>query len=167
MSIDIKQSAGYATLLAAVQHDEERSPGMHNYQEKLSWIVAQAELYAEIAGIEAADILDCWEKNRNYWYMNYYQESEQPSLEGGAVRIFDDVAAAKESIRDSGYRCPSCGGVSLNPYECKADNDCNWKSYGFFKTMGGGAYIFLKDKMLVEEIFMPVAWEETDKSAKV
>jgi hypothetical protein len=37
---------------------------------------------------------------------------------------------------------------------------CNWCAGGLFKTFGKGASVFLKDRALVFEIFMPIAWEQ-------
>lgn len=157
--MSITECAGYKKLLAAVQHDEQKSPGFHDYRGKLDWAKARAEHYAEKTGLSATDILNAWEDRRDYWYMNYYQESNQPEIKGDKVRVFDTTEALQTAIGERKFRCPSCGGVSTHPYECNASAECDWKAYGLFGTMGKGAYVFVKSVLAGEEFFMPVAWE--------
>jgi hypothetical protein len=40
---------------------------------------------------------------------------------------------------------------------------CDWKAYGLLRTLGKGASIFIKSKLKVFDIFMPVAWEAEEK----
>jgi hypothetical protein len=156
---------GYAKLLAAVERDEETSPGVHDYRGKLAWVTSRAEHYARIAGLRPTDVLDAWERDRDYWYMNYYQDCNQPEIEGDAVRVFDTPEDARLAVGASGFRCPACGGVSKSPYECDTGLDmhpgetCDWKSYGLFRTLGKGVHVFVKSEMKIQEIFMPIEWE--------
>lgn len=155
---------GYRKLLAAVERDESQSRGGHNYRGKLAWVVARAKHYAEKTGLSAESILDSWESRRTYWYMNYYQECEQPEIKGDNVRVFETVADLLASIGKEGFRCPMCSGVSKSPYECdsglKVDGKtCDWKVYGLFRDLGKGVSVFVKEKLKGESLFMPVAWE--------
>lgn len=131
----------------------------HKYCDKFKWVIDRAKHYGEKAGIPWEGILDAWEKERNYWYMNYYQECNQPKIENGKVRVFDTVRDFRESVGNGLFRCPRCGGVSTNPYECNAGG-CDWKIYGLLR--GGGIHVFCKDAMRGEDIFMPLAWEEQE-----
>lgn len=160
----IEFSEGYKSLLSAVQKDEEKQAGFHDYRGKLAWIIDRVNHYAEKTGVDAIDLLTAWESARNYWYMNYYQDANQPLIEGDRVMVFDSVEDAKASMVSPEFLCPSCEGVSTNPYECTLDG-CDWKSYGLFGTAGKGATVFIKDKMEVEQIFMPVAWAERTVTA--
>lgn len=155
---------GYRKLLDAVKRDEETSAGMHDYRSKLAWIVARARHYAEKTGLAAEDILDAWEDRRDYWYMNYYQECNQPALSDDSVRVFDTLEDLRDSIGGAGFRCPLCGGVSRSPYECDSGNrvdgkPCDWKVYGLFRDLGKGVSVYVKEKLAGERMFMPVAWE--------
>jgi hypothetical protein len=156
--MNITECTGYKKLLAAVERDEQKSPGVHNYRGKLAWVIARAEHYAEKTGLSAIGILDAWENRRNYWYMNYYQDANQPEIKIDKVRVFDTVEDLKAAVGAGQFRCPSCGGISGNPYECNA-GECDWKSYGLFRTLGKGAYVFVKSELRGQEIFMPVQWE--------
>jgi hypothetical protein len=156
---DIKDCDGYKKLLSEVERDERESPGFHNYRAQLSWAVSRAEAYAKKIGVEAADVLNAWEKRRNYWYMNFYQDSNQPDVEDKKFRVFESKEDLNQSVGSQGFRCPSCEGVSLNPYTCTVGGNCCWKVYGLFKDLGRGAFVFCKDLMHGETIFMPVAWE--------
>ena len=162
----IEDSDGYKALLAAVERDETKDRGFHDYRAKLAWILARVAHYAEKTGIPAADILDSWEARRDYWYMNYYQETNQPEIKGDNVRVFDTTADLLAAIGKREFRCPACGGVSSNPYVCNTGKTmgtrgevCNWKAYGLFGTMGRGTSVYVKEKLACENIFMPVAWE--------
>ena len=150
---------GYKNLLAAVERDEAKSSKSHDYRGKLRWVVDQANHYAEKTGIPASQILDAWEKGRDYWYMNYYQESNQPRIGGERVRVFDTVQEMLASIGEPKFRCPMCDGISKSPYECSVA-PCDWKVYGLFRDCGKGIFVFIKDKVRGELMFMPIAWEK-------
>ena len=98
--------------------------------------------------------------------MNYDQECRQPRIEGERVRVFDTVEDMMASIGKSGFRCPCCSGISSSPYECdtgivRSDGTvCDWKVYGLFGGLGKDVFVYCKDKVRGEHMFMPVAWEE-------
>lgn len=168
--MQIEQSDGYKKLLAAVEKDESKG-STHNYRAKLAWVIARAQHYADKTGLSAASILDAWEERRDYWYMNYYQECNQPEIKGDSVRVFETIESMQESIGKAGFRCPNCKQVSTSPYACDSGamvelmnhpgekNPCNWKVYGLFGHMGQGVYVFVKEKVTGQNIFKPVAWE--------
>lgn len=154
---------GYRKLVAAVERDEKQSPNFHNYRGKLEWVIARAKHYAEKTGLTPEAILDAWEKDRDYWYMNYYQDANQPSIASDKVRVFETVADLFSAIGNSGFRCPNCEAVSKSPYECNSGvkthgKVCDWKVYGLFGHMGKGVSVFVKEKLRIESLFMPVAW---------
>ena len=161
---EITSSDGYKTLLAAVEKDEA-GKSCHDCRGKLSWVIERAKHYAEVTGLDASQILNVWERERNYWYMNYYQDCNQPLLTSSKVRVFESQRELVNSIGKSKFRCPMCGGVSKNPYSCDTGLEmskgkiCDWKVGGLFRDLGKGVFIFLKDKMQGETIFMPIAWE--------
>jgi hypothetical protein len=159
VKMNITECAGYNKLIAAIENDEKNSSGMHDYREKLQWIVNRVQHYADKTGLNPSDILDAWEANRDYWYMNYYQDCNQPEIKGDSVRVFDDIPQAQASIGQHEFRCPSCSGISSDPNKCNASDNCNWASYGLFGTMGKGAFVFIKSELRGQEIFMPKAWE--------
>ena len=181
--MEIEKCQGYATLLAAVMKDVQGGEGcfnpegctysrtksfrcFHRYCDKFKWVIDRARAYAEKAGIDASAILDAWEEPRNYWYMNYYQDVNQPLLTGDRVRVFDTAEQMLESVGKSGFRCPMCKGVSKNPYQCDTGLEmsegkvCDWKAYGLFGTLGQGASVYVKSQLKGETFFMPIAWEE-------
>lgn len=136
----------------------------HRYCDKFKWVVDRAAQYAEKLGLDRDELLSSWEEDRNYWYMNYYQECNQPEITSERVRVFDTVEELLSSIEGKGFRCPACGGVSKSPYECKGNvksdgKACDWKVYGLFGDLGKGIFVFCKDKLKGERMFMPLAWE--------
>lgn len=166
----IESCEGYLKLKAAVDDDEKKSPGFHDYNAKLVWAVDRAKHYAEKTGLSPEAILDAWENGRDYWYMNFYQENNQPKIEGDSVRLFDTLDDVKQSVGKDGYRCPLCNSVSKDAYACDSgtlvkgikdghDGPCNWKVYGLLGDLGKGVYIFVKSEMRGARIFKPVAWE--------
>ena len=138
---------------------------MHKYCDKFKWVVDRAKHYASALNLNWEDVLDAWEERRDYWYMNYYQASNQPEVFGDKVRVFDTVEEFKESIKGSKFRCPMCGGESTNPYVCNSGllmdkvKICDWKSYGLFGDLGKGTFVYCKDKLVGETLFTPIAWE--------
>lgn len=137
----------------------------HKYCDKFKWAIDRAKEYGEKLGIPWEQILDAWEADRNYWYMNYYQECNQPSISSKNVRVFDTVDDLRASIGDKGFRCPCCGQISTSPYECnsgavRSDGTvCDWKVYGLLGDLGKGVFVYCKDKVRGERMFMPAAWE--------
>lgn len=169
----IETCDGYKHLLKAVEADKKSYPDEsrsndnsgHGYMAHLRFAVSRAKHYGEKLGLEPADILDAWEKRRDYWYMNYYQDANMPLIDAENVRVFDSLEDLKKSIGKHGFRCPHCGGISSNPYECNSGivhdgKKCDWKSYGLLGCLGKGAYIYIKEKLSGQTIFFPVAWEK-------
>ena len=138
----------------------------HKYCDKFKWIIDRAKHYADKTGLNWEDILDSWEEQCNYWYMNYYQEGNQPEIKGEKVKVFDTVDDMLKSIGENKFRCPMCGGISTNPYSCNTglkiskDKVCDWKVGGLFGDLGKGAFVYCKDKIAGETIFMPISWEK-------
>jgi len=182
----IEDSDGYLRLKASVMEDCSRGEDcfnpdgcnkqqgcikcFHRYCDTFKWVIDRANHYSEKLGIPATQILDSWEKSRDYWYMNYYQNCNQPLIETDQVRVFDTVDDMLKAFGEPKFRCPFCGGISSSPYECNSGltveiigqtSVCNWKVYGLF--LGKGIYVFCKDKLRGETIFMPVAWEKQEE----
>ena len=162
---EIEDCKGYKSLLQAVEKDCTRDRA-HDYRAKLKWVVDRATHYAEKTGLAACEILNAWEERRDYWYMNYYQDANQPEITSDRVRVFETVDELLESIGKTGFRCPHCEGVTKNPYECDskiivAGKPCDWKVYGLFGHMGRGVFVYVKRQLQGEKLFMPIAWEKT------
>lgn len=140
----------------------------HDYCNKFKWVIDRAKHYGEKLGLNWEDILDSWEADRGYWYMNYYQDCNQPEIKGDKVRVFETVKEMLKSIGGKGFRCPMCGGISKEPYKCNSGLEiskgkkCDWKVYGLFGGLGKGVFIYCKDKLHGETIFMPIAWENQE-----
>jgi len=140
--------------------------GFHDYRAKFNWVIKRVKHYAEKTGVDAAALLDAWEDQRTYWYMSYYQDCKQPEIKSDKVWVFDTIEELQAAIGNAGFRCPCCAGVSKSPYTCdsgqpmdKKGSICDWKAYGLLGTLGKGASVFIKSKLMGETIFMPVAWE--------
>lgn len=89
----------------------------HKYCDKYKWILDRAEEYAEVLGVSRDEVLNAWEQNRNYWYMNYYQESTFPSIKSDqkVMKAHDYMKELKSRFGDNPedwkFVCPSCGHV--------------------------------------------------------
>lgn len=139
--------SGYEKLKVAVEHDcnkknscccfnqdgcnrENASIGkygeegykscFHQYCDKFKWAIDRAKHYAEKLGLNWEDVLSSWEEDRNYWYMNYYQDSNQPEIKDDKVMVFETVGELLQSIGEKKFRCPACGGISTDPYTCNS-----------------------------------------------
>lgn len=168
---------GIEKLKAAVERDESRDK-FHDYRKKLDWIIERAKHYAEVSGMDYEKIIDRWEYRRNYSYINYYQDSNQPRLDGKRVLIFENQEHLQKELSCKNFRCPYCEGVSKNPYECDSGKEvklinsgnevkkCNWKVYGFLGGLGKEVFIFLKDMAAGEKIFPPVDFDDQHHEAE-
>lgn len=168
----IEQSEGYQKLRAAIMNDKGTGRSDEVRLKVLEFAVERAKHYEEKTGIPAGDMLTSWESHRSYWYMNYYQDCNQPLIEGDSVRVFDTVDDLRDAIGKDGFRCPKCKGVSRDPYECDSGvkvqllnsggkaEPCNWKVYGLFRDLGKGVFVFVKSELRGQNIFKPIAWEE-------
>lgn len=184
VSDEIANSEGYKKLLASVEHDHKTQPRFHDYNEKLAWVLDRAQHYADKTGLSQVDILNSWEKLRDYWYMNYYQDANLPLIEGERVKVFDVIEDLHKSVAGFGFRCPACDGASRDPYACdsglkkmvtkgkgkkaklvESDKVCDWKVYGLFGDLGKGVYVFVKAEMRGNRVFKPIAWETEEERA--
>jgi hypothetical protein len=168
----IEECEGYTKLKKAILDDAKSGLKEEDRLKKLQFAVDRAKHYEEKTGVSASEILTAWEKDRSFWYMNYYQDANQPLIQGESVRVFDTTDHLIESIGKEGFRCPHCNGVTRNPYECKSgvrlpllnsgkkSQLCNWKVYGLFGSLGKGVYVFVKAELKGENMFMPIAWEK-------
>lgn len=145
---------------------------MHKYCDKLSWIKAKAKEYGAFLNVDWLDIIESWESKRSYWYMNYYQEMNQPNLNNNSIWVFDTISDLNNSIKNKQFRCPHCKGITTDAYECNSgiqvnNKICDWKVYGLFRDLGKGSYIFIKEKLQGQRIFMPVDWEECNEKTNI
>ena len=138
--------------------DTSKHP-FHEYCDKFAWIVKRAEYYAEKTGQTAEDVLKGWEANRRYWYMNYYQECNQPDL-GDNCRVYEDAQDCADAIRGQRFECPHCKKMVDDPQECK---ECGWKSYGLFSSR---YKVYLKKEGAVIPIFRPGNWNAVGRKNK-
>ncbi|MDD3037936.1 VVA0879 family protein [Bacteroides sp.] len=88
----------------------------HQYCDTYKWVLERAEMYAKFAGVTKEEVIEAWEKDRHYWYMNYYQDCNQPLIIGGNVLTIHQWRAKLierfgENPCDWKFVCPSCGHV--------------------------------------------------------
>lgn len=86
----------------------------HDYCGKYKWTLERAKHYADKTGKTVEQIMETWETDRTYWYMNYYQESKQPELNSEKIIEYDKwISELKEKFGDDSkswsFKCPSCG----------------------------------------------------------
>lgn len=131
--------------------------------------------YAEVLGYPPYELLQALEMRREVTAANYYRDSSFPLLDRNEVYVLRNIEHYRQIVGLTGFRCPSCGSISMeHPYECKqpsSNKACGWKSYGFFRTLGKGLRIILREQFLtdpvVHEIFMPVALEHLFEDGKL
>lgn len=132
------------------------------YCEKFKWAINRAKHYEEKLGIPWREILKSWEDGRSYWFMNYYQDCNQPLIDSDKVFVFEDAQELREKCGTQ-FICPNCKGISTDPYECNSGKKikgkvCDWKSYGLFCF--DTCYCYSKADRKGTRIFMPVALQD-------
>ncbi|EKO3657438.1 hypothetical protein M3906_000250 [Vibrio metschnikovii] len=90
MNVDWKyfsQTKGYKSLKEAYMRDARRAGKearpMRNKEEfykKFQWVISRCIHYSQALNKQPWDILDEWESKRDYWWLNFYQESKQPKI---------------------------------------------------------------------------------------
>ena len=143
-------------------YGDSQSDCGHNceYCEKYKWAVDRAKHYEEKLGISWKEILKSWEDDRTYWFMNYYQDAEQPLIDSDNVFVFETVEELREKCGQQ-FICPCCKGISTDPYECNSGKKigkkkiCDWKSYGLFQH--DLVFCYVKSMKKGTKIFMPVS----------
>ena len=183
---EISKSEGYQSLKKTVIRDCMKGGGcfntmgckvdnvqcFHRYCDTFKWIIDRAKHYSYMTNISVSHILNSWERDRSYSWNNYYQDANQPKIRKNKVHVVENREEIKH-LGSKGFRCPYCGGVSTDPFECDsgiivktikmggpATRQCDWKSYGLFGTLSTGIYLFVKDIALGKNIFMPISLEE-------
>lgn len=90
MNVDWKyfsQTKGYKSLKEAYMSDARRAGkearpmrSKGELYEKFQWVISRCFHYAQALNKQPWDVLDEWESKRDYWWLNYYQESRQPKI---------------------------------------------------------------------------------------
>lgn len=88
----------------------------HKYCDKLTWVIDRAKHYAEKTNKTWEEVLEIWETKRTYWYMNYYQEANQPLLTSDTIFEYDKWIEELRSrfgtdAKNWAFKCPSCGNI--------------------------------------------------------
>lgn len=162
----LERCEGYQMLRSLADRNIEHGWGAKQVNPTFEWTVERAKHYSEKLDIPVNDILISWVNACNYSFVNFFQDANQPKIEEGHTRVFENVDGLMKAIGEREFRCPSCNGISTNPYECNSGEEmekgkeCDWKVYGLFGALGKGTYVYIKDHLKGETIFTPIAWEE-------
>lgn len=162
---------GYASLMEAYEHDlREKWRSKDELDRKLKWVLDRADAYASVCKSTREEVLKVWETKRNYWWLNYYQDCNQPDparMQGTPVILYADWLAKGArlygpNMLDWRFKCPCCGHIqSLRDFKdagveeekaitCCASrfglggrSDCKWTTSGLFRI--GGCYVIRPD----------------------
>lgn len=137
---------------------------------KLEWVLSRATAYAEVCGVERDDVLKAWEAKRDYWWINFYQDCNQPDparMKGTPVVLYADWLKKGSRLYgpdmlDWRLKCPACGHVQTvrefkeagidedNAFTCCASRfnlggskTCKWTTGGLLRI--GGVYVIRPD----------------------
>ena len=90
MNVDWKyfsQTTGYKSLKDAYMRDARKAGTetrpMRNKDEfykKFQWVINRCIHYSQALNKTPWEVLDAWESKRDYWWMNFYQDSNQPKI---------------------------------------------------------------------------------------
>lgn len=156
---------GYKRLREKANSNIKHGWGEDRINPGFDWTIARAEHYAEKLNMPINDILNSWVDQCNISFLNHFQDCNYPEIKSDKVRVFETVDKMIEALGGKQFRCPSCNGISNNPYKCDSGQEmskgkiCDWKVYGLFGDLGKGVFVYCKDKLKGENIFMPIAWE--------
>lgn len=112
MDIDWKvvaQSPGYKSLKAAYIFDVHSRRHMYardkeERYKKFQWVIGRAQHYADHTSLRLEEVLNQWEHKRDYWWVNFYQECNQPKLASGKPRNVKPIKPETYLKRDHWVR---------------------------------------------------------------
>lgn len=156
---------GYESLKHDLDYWVKREPGRADeWKKHFDWALERAQQYADVLHTDRDTVLAAWEERRDYWFVNYYQECNQPDLtKKGNVVTLDEWVKEGESLfgkdkLDWKFKCPACGHIQsmrefknagLDPelayVNCASRHglggkkDCKWTIGGFLIV--GGRYV--------------------------
>lgn len=165
MSVN-ETTKGIGSLTAAYQHDIDNSGcRKEKLKTKLDWVLLRAQQYADYCHVTRDDVLSAWEERRGYWWINFYQDANQPDLsksENHVMTLSEWEAEGKRRFGDEQldwkFKCPACGHIQsmrefkdarLEPQlaylNCASRHglggkaDCKWTIGGLLSL--GGQYV--------------------------
>lgn len=158
---------GYESLKAAVERTIEWGASFDSPEQlrkQMQWVLDRAQQYADACGVDREVVLEQWETDRTYWWVNYYQDANQPDLSKyGSVVTLEKWMEEGERLYgkdrlDWKFKCPACGHVQtmrkfkeagkdprLAYVNCASRHglggkkDCKWTTGGFLRI--GGRYV--------------------------
>ncbi|GGN54943.1 hypothetical protein [Oceanobacillus indicireducens] len=166
MEQTLEKCEGYLKLRKLADENIEHGWEDYRVNPKFDWVIERAKHYSDKLSVPINDILNSWVDGCDYSFMNYFQDANQPEINADKVRVFETIEDMLQAIGDKEFRCPSCDGVSTNPYSCNSGEEmsegkiCDWKVYGLFGDLGKGVHVYIKNKLKGEDIFMPLSWED-------
>lgn len=88
----------------------------HDYCGKYKWVLERAKHYADKTGKTVEEVMKIWETDRTYWYMNYYQDCNQPMLTSENIITYEDwIISLNDRFGPDkekwAFRCPRCGNI--------------------------------------------------------
>lgn len=163
---ELEKCEGYIKLREKANSNIQHGWGEAGVNKKFDWVIERAKHYADKLDLPINDILISWVNDCNYSFVNYFQDCNQPEIKVDKVRVFDTIEQMLESIGEKRFRCPACNGISTDPYSCNSgelisNKKCDWKVYGFLGDLGKGIYVYVKDQLKGETMFIPLAWENS------
>lgn len=156
-------------LKEAARNSWSGETGEKRAEELEKYLKSKLAEYSNALNIPQEEILEAWEKDRTYSAINYYQEANQPKIDSEKTRVFETVQDLLDNIGEKEFRCPACGHISTDPYACNSGEEmskgktCDWKVYGLFGDMGKGVFVYIKEALRGEKIFMPISWEDNNE----
>lgn len=174
--VEIKK--GCASLRAELERNiEDRWRTREELEKRLQWVLDRADMYAKKCHTDRETVLAAWEEDRDYWWLNYYQERKQPDLSKVDVMTLDEWEADGkrrfgEDFLDWKFKCPACGYVQtprqfkesgIEPekayFNCASRYDiggkkiCKWTTGGLLNL--GGRYVV--DKKYIPRLIFDFA----------
>lgn len=105
MKIDWKHlstTKGYKSLKAAYTNDiQKKYRSKKELLNLFNWVINRAKHYAHNSDKSLEEVLNKWEDNRTYWWLNYYQECKQPKKHSKALKPKGINAYRKSMCRKS------------------------------------------------------------------
>jgi hypothetical protein len=155
-------------LISKFENDKSwntpESNGGRRFDKDLIWIRGMIESYSKKLNIPIDEVVESFEKNRDYSWPNYYQKANFPDLDRiEDVSVYETLEDFKHENKR--FKCPACGNVYGHPVLCehriKKDGICDWTAGGLF-TFGLHHVVIKSNSLVPIGIFPPVKEEANE-----
>lgn len=100
---EVSKCPGYISLKKCYTNDLIKKQRSKKELLKLfNWVICRAKHYSYVKNTPIEEILNGWESDRNYWWLNYYQECKQPKFNSYSLKPLN-INGMRKQFKQHGF----------------------------------------------------------------